>query len=270
MVDYELAEIVRLINRGFADYFVPVEFNRPLLLTMVQQDSIDVVCSRVVVHGKKPVGVALIARRGWTSRVAAMALVPEARGQGVGTWLMEQLMAEAKVRDEQTMVLEVIEQNTPAVRLYRRCGFQVQRRLVGLAPTQFEGATAADGLAAVDIREVARLVTMYGLPDLPWQIAGESLAQLAFPNRAYRLKDAYAVMSNPNKAQITLRTVLVRPAARHQGQATRLLQALSARYPGKQWRLPVLCPEELGGLFEQAGFERESLTQLQMKLDLLR
>jgi ribosomal protein S18 acetylase RimI-like enzyme len=268
MVEYELTEVARLINQGFVDYFVPVEFNRPVLLYMVQQDSVDVASSRVVVHAEEPVGIALIARRGWTSRVVAMALVPKARGQGVGTWLMDQLVAEAKTRGEQAMLLEVIEQNNPAVSLYRRCGFQVQRRLVGFAGTQGEDAST-EGLAAVDIREVARLVTRFGLPNLPWQISGETLAQLGFPNRAYRLEGAYAVISDPEAEQITLRSVLVRPEARRQGQAVRLLQALMANFPHKQqWRVPVLCPEEMGGVFEKIGFERETLTQLQMKLDL--
>jgi ribosomal protein S18 acetylase RimI-like enzyme len=62
----------------------------------------------------------MIARRGWTSRLAAMGITSNARSSGVGTWAMEQLIEEAKARGEKEMVLEVIEQNTAGVKLYEK------------------------------------------------------------------------------------------------------------------------------------------------------
>ncbi len=47
-----------------------------------------------------------------------MAIAPGARGQGIGLWCMDRLVDEARARGERSMVLEVIEQNDPAVRLY--------------------------------------------------------------------------------------------------------------------------------------------------------
>jgi hypothetical protein len=40
------------------------------------------------------------------------------------------------------------------------------------------------------------------------------------------------------------------------------------RYPDKAWRMTPHCPEELGGPFERAGFERAALAQLQMRAEL--
>jgi len=40
-----------------------------------------------------------------------------------------------------------------------------------------------------------------------------------------------------------------------------------ATFPGKRWGVPALCPEEMRGLFERVGFEREPLTQFQMALE---
>ena len=174
------------------------------------------------------VGVALVARRGWTCRLAALAIVPEARRRGVGRWTMDRLIEEAGLRGERQMVLEVIEQNEPAVGLYRGGGFRVLRRLVGYKAIHSGSAgpvpAHATDVREVDVREAARLVTAYGLPDLPWQVSGESLALTGPPNRAYRLGEAYTVISNPAGPQIAIRSILVKPEARGQGLAARLLR----------------------------------------------
>jgi ribosomal protein S18 acetylase RimI-like enzyme len=94
---------------------------------------VDLELSRVILHAARPVGVALLARRGWTSRLAAMSILPDARGRGIGAVCVRQLLDEAKTRGDQSMTLEVIEQNEPAVRLYEKCGFAKMRRLLGFS-----------------------------------------------------------------------------------------------------------------------------------------
>jgi ribosomal protein S18 acetylase RimI-like enzyme len=270
MLDHGLAAAAELLNRGFADYLVPIQLDKASLLHGVRQDSIDLDSSQVILRHGQAVGAALIARRGWTSRLAGMAIIPEARGQGAGRWCMARLMEQATARGERTMVLEVIEGNTIAVRLYLACGFRLVRRLVSYAASPAADGTRP-GLGApeeIDIRQMARLVTAFGLRDLPWQVSGESLAQIGPPSKAYRMGKAYVAISDPAGSQIVIRTLLVEPEARRQGQSTRLLRALMARYPEKTWRVPPLCPEEVGSAFESAGFARESLAQLQMEADL--
>lgn len=166
------------------------------------------------------------------------------------------------------MVLEVIEQNEAAVKLYEAVGFRQQRRLVGYSAPQPKGVVDPH-LEAVDISEVARHLITYGPSDLPWQISGETLAQIALPNQGYRLGPAYAAISNPAHAPISLRALVVPEKAQPQMWATRLLQAMIAQHPNQPWRIPTLFPEELiRGLFEGLGFEREPLTQWQMRLEL--
>jgi ribosomal protein S18 acetylase RimI-like enzyme len=268
VLDEGLDRAVDLLNLGFADYVIPIELDLAELHHMLYTDGVDVGSSRVVVRDRQAVGIALIARRGWTVRLAAMALVPEARGAGVGSWLMARLFEEARARGERAMVLEVIAENAPAVRLYRKCGFRTVRRLVGYVSSPPHGAGEAApqdaGLIEIDVRELARMVSACGLPDLPWQISGESLAHLGPPDVAYRLGDAFALLSDPEASQVAIRALLVAPQARRQGQAARLLRALLARHPQKTWRVPALCPEEAGGPFEKAGFEQTTLSQFQM------
>jgi ribosomal protein S18 acetylase RimI-like enzyme len=186
----------------------------------------------------------------------------------VGDWLMRQIISQARERQDRLLVLEVIEQNDPAVRLYQKLGFQVQRRLVGYRAHQPEGQ-ANPALQEVDLREVARVLTGHAAPDLPWQLSGETLAQGGWPSRGYQLGAAYGAISDPNQPQLAVKALSVPPEARRQGLATALVRALMAEYPGKTWVVPPLWPEEFAaGLFEKLGFVRESLTQLQMILRL--
>jgi ribosomal protein S18 acetylase RimI-like enzyme len=268
VLEYGLEPTVELLNQGFADYVVPIHIDLATVMHVMSQESIDVSSSRVVSRKGHPVGVALIGRRGWTSRLAGMAVVPQARGVGVGRWLLSRLLEEARGRGERAMVLEVIEGNEPAQALYSSCGFQTVRRLVSYSGSPVAGPAGAEAtLAEVDLREMARLVSAYGLPGLPWQISGESLAHFGPPNVAYQLDGAYVALSNPQAEQLAVRSLLVLPEARGRGRATQLLRAMVARYPHKTWRVPPLCPEEIGGLFEKLGFERGSLSQLQMRIE---
>jgi ribosomal protein S18 acetylase RimI-like enzyme len=263
MVDCDISEVADVLNRGFADYFVKIEITAPVLFHMVAHDSIDLGESRVVLRDNEMVAAALVARRGWNCRLAAMAAIPEARDCGIGSWLTGKLLAESRARGERKVELEVIEANAAGVHVYKKNGFRTLRRLLSFSLSDAEGGQAAE-LREVDIREVAVRVTAHGLPDLPWQISGESLAQTCPPSRAFNLRTAYMAISNPSEQSIAIRSLVVEPESRRRGEATRLLRALLSKFPGKTWNVPALCPEEIGSLFESLGFVPGSLSQFHM------
>lgn len=268
LLDYGLNESLALMNLGFSDYFVPIQLTLPIYLNMSLAESVDFNISRVIYLDDEAVGVALIARRGWTSRLAAMSIVPASRGRGAGRVAMDILLAEASSRGDHSMTLEVIENNTPAVRLYESSGFKTQRMLVSYEGDFSNADGNAPDLQEVDIRDVAALVTAYGLNDLPWQVSGESLAQSNPPGKAYRLDDAYIVISNPSGERIAIRSIIVKPESRGKRQAYQLIKSVIQKHPSDKWFVPGLCPEELGGLFENIGFKRDDLSQLQMKVEI--
>lgn len=265
--DYSNIELVEILNRGFEGYFVPITFHVTAFLNMVRKDGIDLVSSRILLKEDEPMGIALIARRGWTSRLAAMGIAKEYRGTGAGSWFMQHLIQEARQRGEHEMLLEVIEQNEAAVHLYQKCGFEIMRRLIGLIRRDAVEAGAGE-LHEIDIRAVGSLISHYGLPDHPWQLSGESIAQTNPPARAYCKGPAYTVITNPEASDVVVWSLLVEPSARGQGLGTDLLKAVIARHPHKTWHIPALLPEELGIVYERAGFVREELSQWQMKLSL--
>ncbi|MBA4138584.1 MAG: GNAT family N-acetyltransferase [Opitutus sp.] len=254
-----------VLTRGFSDYFVPITSSPAILLAMARGDSVDLTVSRVAVLDGEPVAVGLIARRGWTSRLAGMAVVATARKRGVGQALVNQLLDEAKARGERTMVLEVIEQNESAVKLYERSGFQIVRRLTGHGGKPEVPARAVPPmLEEIDARELARLVSEHGLPDLPWQLSAETIAHATPPAVAWRLGPAALLLSNPAADVVAIRAIVTERAARGLGHSQALLRAVMAKFPGKEWRASAIYPEEMGSTFTSAGLTRTPLSQWQM------
>jgi GNAT superfamily N-acetyltransferase len=265
--NFPLSNLVKFLNRGFEGYFIPIHFDAVAFLNMLRKDGIDLTASRVLIVDEQSRGIALIARRGWTSRLAAMGIASEMRGKGVGSWFMEQLVKEACQREEREMWLEVIEQNEPAVKLYQKCGFQIVRRLIGFV-RQNAVEEEKGPLQEIDLREMGRLISQHGLSDLPWQLSGESIAEMNPPARAYWKGPAYAAISNPDAERVVIWSLLVEEVARGKGLGTDLLKHLLANHKGKTWHVPAIFPEQFENVFRKAGFEREELSQWQMKLDL--
>ena len=267
-IDYPLAELIEILNRGFENYFIPIQFNISQFNTMLRKDSLDLDSSRVLLINGEPSGIALIARRGWTSRLAAMGISQPKRGIGAGSWFMEKLIQESRQRGDRQMELEVIEQNENAVHLYKKYGFQIVRRLVGFI-YESPAEQGPSSLEELDLREVGHLISLYGLPDLPWQLSGETIALMSPPVRAYRNGQAYAVISNPDVEHVVIWSLLVYPEARGNGLGLNMLKSLISLHHGKTWHVPAILPEELGKVYEKAGFEKEKLSQWHMRRSLM-
>ena len=265
--NYPLPNLVKFLNQGFENYLVPIQFDLAMFLNMLRKDGIDLTVSRVLITEDQSSGIALIARRGWTSRLAAMGVAKERRGKGAGSWFMEQLIDEACQRGEHEMSLEVIEQNEPAVKLYQRSGFQSVRRLIGLIRKD-AAEQEQEPLQEIDLREMGRLISQHGLSDLPWQLSGESIVQMNPPARAFRKGPAYIAISNPEAEHVVIWSLLVEEEARGHGLGTQMLRNIIANYRGKSWHVPAIFPEEFENVFVAAGFEKENLSQRQMRLAL--
>src|SRR5512133_2216212 len=90
--DYDLAGLATLVTRSFEGYIVPIFMDSAHLLSMVRVDGVDLALSRLVMVDGETAGIGLIARRGWSSRVAGMGIVTKWRGKGVGRFLMNELL----------------------------------------------------------------------------------------------------------------------------------------------------------------------------------
>ena len=272
-VDFDLNTLVALFNDAFTGYVGgDIKFTPTSFAHFLSQDEINLGLSDIAIREGEPVGFAFIARRGWTSRLAAMGVTLSFQEQGIGKALLDYSLEQARSRGDQAYTLECIEQNPRGLRLYQGANFQTIRRLLsfkwkGGGTTQTPGneqEQTGETLEQIDIPSVARLVTTYGTSDLPWQISGPTLSRYGPPNLAYKLGPAYAVITSPERETIAIRNFIVLPDARRQGRGLRLLETLLARYPNANWMIPALCPEEFKGFFERADFSLDKISQFQM------
>jgi GNAT superfamily N-acetyltransferase len=118
---FSLAELAELFTRGYEGYFVPIDVDEPTLRYMVDTWDIDLSRSRVA----PGVGLANLAIRGDRSWIGGIGVVPEQRRNGVGRALMEAVLELAPP----TVLLEVIQENEPAIKLYESLGFEKTRVL---------------------------------------------------------------------------------------------------------------------------------------------
>jgi ribosomal protein S18 acetylase RimI-like enzyme len=275
VADCTAVEVADAVTRSFEGYLVPLRFTPEAYERRFRAENLDPYASRLYFREGSLAGVMLVSRRGWTRRISAMGFVPAARKQGLGRWALGEVIAEARSQGERAVVLEVIEQNTPAVALYDKVGFVTQRRLVGYrlgsnrwAPVM--GSASADTLVEIDPLELARVVAREGEPDLPWMLAAETLSAAAPPARAYRLDDrAFVLLSDPAAERLSVAALVVPRAHRRQGWGARLLHALAAAFPGRPILISPIVPEDLApGFFARLGWERQELSQLEMRLEV--
>jgi GNAT superfamily N-acetyltransferase len=277
---FPIDELVKLWNEAFAGYIGQIpDFTPETLTAHFKKAGIDLEYSKVFIVDGEPVGFGYISPRGTELRLAAMGIIPSARSKGVGTRGMELLIEEAKARGDTLFELEVIQQNTPAVRLYKHVGFEVLRALTGWEaedprlkePTPPGATDSSSELEVIPAREIAQVVSQHGAPNLPWQIAGFALEKYGPPGWiAMRLGQAYTMVSDPEKETIKMLSVVVPEANRRHGGATRLLNAVFNKYPGKKWLASAIFPDENArGLAEKFGFKAQDISQYQMRLSLV-
>lgn len=264
------AQAAAAMQHCFEGYIVPMRTTPESWERRFRSEHLDPFASRIYERDGQPVAVLFICRRGWTSRVGGMAVAADARGQGLGRRVMRDAIDHARARGDRALLLEVIEQNTPAVKLYESLGFQAVRRLVGYRwePVPPEGPAGA--LRDIDPLELARIAGREGEPELPWMLAAETLSAASAPARAFTLEDrAFALVLNPDAETLTLSALVVPRAHRRRGWGTRMLRALAAAFPGKPMQAVAIVPDDLAPeFFARTGWERQAISQFEMRLEL--
>jgi hypothetical protein len=206
-------------------------------------------------------------RDGPRCRVGAMGLLPETRGSGLAQALLERVIAEASVRGDTAIELEVFAQNPRAHHLYLGFGFGDVMPLHGYtcdasAVRQAEGpapapavlplAAAADWLA----RQAA---------DMPFQQSAHLLRAPTTRGTAWQAGTALLVFDLPQDSSVlALRVVHEADAA--SGSLAGLVKRLAAEHPQRRLQMPALLAPHLGGdVLEQLGFVRQPLHQYLMR-----
>lgn len=264
VIDVPIEAIVAVWNSAFGDYVTgPVTVEPRHVADFLFGGNINQNLSLMAYVDGDPIGFGMVARQGWSNRLAVMGIAKPFRGQGVGKWLLGQLLDAAQKRGDHRFVLEAFEQNEPAVRLYEKTGFRVMHRLMGYRAADVVGEVDP-ALEEIDPVQMGTIVSLHAPADTPWQLSGAQIARIGPPSRAFRLGNAHIAISDPNSPTVRVLAMFVPPAHQRHGEGSRLWRALTGRYPHTNWFMPPIWPEAYGGFWLKHGFAQEKLNQFQM------
>jgi GNAT superfamily N-acetyltransferase len=269
---YTVSELTALFNAGFEGYFVPIDINEAVFSFLCAVSLVDFSRSTVAEVEGVPAGFLLLGGRGWTVRGAAMGIVTEHRNSGIGTTLMQSAVTDCREANYRHFILEVFEENAPAIAVYQKCGFTKKRRLIGYERPANAPLDTADALREIDPYEIAMQVAREADPDLPWMCSPEFYA--GFPpdlSRGYALEDkAYAIVMPKTDELARLSAVIVPKQHCGKGWGRRMIEGLAALHPGKAWEIIPVVPEGLAaGFLVKCGFQPAKLNQLEMERTLI-
>jgi ribosomal protein S18 acetylase RimI-like enzyme len=268
-IEFTAAQLADAMNVCFEGYIMTFTLEAQTFERRFRAEGLDTISSVIMKSGGEFAAICLIARQGWTSRVAAMAIAPEFRRKGVGQQLMNKVIEEAKTRGDRQLLLEVIEQNPPAIALYESVGLTKKRRLIGYRREPSQGTPA--GLAQIDPSLVIRTQSTECPSDLPWDFKPETLTLKLGFLKGFSLNDeAFALVSDPPGQRVIIWSLFTRTSSRRSGCAKQLVEALSARYPDRALVTSVALPDDYCPEFLKAlNFSEVSISQFEMAIDFM-
>ena len=265
---YDNATLAAWFNDAFAGYLAgEPDMAGDALAAFLHVNHVDARLSQVALAGGDFAGLSFVSAFEGRSRLAAMGVAAGARGKGVGDRLMRRLLEASSERGDRQYTLEVIEQNDPAVALYRKHGFRVVRRLCGWRmdrPVAMRGVV----LVAAGGAELCAAAATASAQDLPWQIALPNLQRLVDDAIVYRHGRTFVAASHAADGDMILETVLTEGHELNVQEAIDCLHGVFSQHPDRTWVVPVRFPESYGVVFELFAAQRQDFTQLQMARDL--
>jgi GNAT superfamily N-acetyltransferase len=113
-----------LFNAAYEGYLVPFQIDEQQLAFMDDAFDLDLDASRIAFRDGQPVGLGNLGLRGEEAWIGGVGVVAGARRSGVGEALMRALHEQALERGVRRVWLEVIVENTGALALYEKLGYE--------------------------------------------------------------------------------------------------------------------------------------------------
>jgi GNAT superfamily N-acetyltransferase len=270
-VEYSYQELADLFTEGFVGYPVPVKFSREELCTFIRMSSVDLNISPVARLDGKDVGILLLGTKGWSMRGAGMGIVPDYRNRGIGTELIREWIKIGKENGYKHLLLEVIDDNKPAINIYKNCGFKIKHQLFGYErPIKNIETDLNDTINEIDPLDVTRILAVESFSDITWQYSSEYFAGLGPKSTGYSLNGkSFAIVTPKTEDTIRINALVTRTSERGNGWAKRMLAAIIKKYPEFKLELLAALPEHIASdLLKSSGFEKISVGQYEMTLDL--
>ncbi|MDD5264695.1 MAG: GNAT family N-acetyltransferase, partial [Candidatus Bipolaricaulis sp.] len=145
MVELHSVDVSRIhaaFLEAFADYAMgsPAGLTEERLLLRMRKNAVDYDLSVGAYEDGRMVGFTLIGVDMWGDRRVAYdagtGIVPAYRGRGLARRMFERALPALAERGVEEFVLEVLQENAPAIQAYRKAGFETSRELRSfVAPT---------------------------------------------------------------------------------------------------------------------------------------
>lgn len=257
--------VAAAINAGFEGYVVPMHLTVEQYERRFRAEHLDPLASTIWFAGDAPVILSLICRRGRDSRMAAFGVASALRSQGLAKPAVASAVDEARARGDRRMVLEVIEGNTHAIKLYESCGFVTMRKLEGYEWSPPAAQHAAVNVHEIDIATGALMMSHFSDQNLTWQLSPATHWGHVSPIQAFALGDTAVAFIDKSPETARLRAIAVDPLNRRKGHGRALLQALTRIVAAPRWAIPAIVPEDLGRKFlTSLGWQPSALSQHEM------
>ena len=160
---FSYEELTEAYNHTRVDYIVPMPMNAAKLREYVEIYDIDMTASAVAVDGNEILGLAMLGIRQKRAWITRLGVIRSNRRRGTGQGIVEHLVRQACERDAAYIIIEVIENNTPAYELFSKNGFKDTRDLLVLRrpPYDLESnpeieLTKLDKTAALELLKTRR------------------------------------------------------------------------------------------------------------------
>jgi len=268
---FNFEELVAVYNQGRVDYIVPMPMNAARLREYVHNYDVDLERSAVAMKGNQPLGLSMLGVRPDRTWVTRLGVDPTKRRHGVGRLLMGHMVAQSRLLGVSHIVLEVIKNNVPAHRLFRKFGFQEVRELliVRRPPGPPAGEVGDYTTQVLDCRQAVEL--LHQRKSIPsWLDERESLEN-AGGLEALRLEseagDRGWLVYQKTTFQLS-RLVLQTEAGDPRRVALMLLHALHTQYPTVDTKSENLPPDDPHWPAMQEMGYLESFRRIEMRLNL--
>jgi len=188
--DCSFAEAVQAWNDGFEGYFTDATTNVNAFTYRIGCEGLSLDLSIVAFEGERPVGIVLNGIRTVQGKKIAWnggtGVASSHRGQGIGRLLMEETLKIYKENEVDLATLEAISENSKAIALYEKIGYQIIDHLILLSQS---------GPIEIKFRQVNKgNLTIY--KGVPLDVSGISLYNPFTPwqTQALGIKDGEAII----------------------------------------------------------------------------
>ncbi|RBP95697.1 acetyltransferase (GNAT) family protein [Cytobacillus firmus] len=179
-----LEEALTAWNKGFEGYIVPIKMDIQAFVNRMASEGLSPEKSIVVFMHGEPCGIIMNGFRKINGRKIAWnggtGIAPQYRGKGLSAAMMSEVLSIYKAENVQTAVLEAIEENERAIKLYKKAGYAITDQLLYLNKklTQKEiGPLMESHLAIKKIYpEQLQSLRFYDI-DAAWQCQWQSVKQ---------------------------------------------------------------------------------------------